>query len=276
MDTIQKVKLSIYGALGVILLIAGIAINPLVTIGTGERGVVLAFGAFKGEVMDPGLHFRTPFVEDVVEINVQTQKIERETIAYSKDLQQVTVKLALNYALEAAQVGTLYQNIGLSFESKIIEPSIEESVKQAVSKFTAEELISRRGEVKEEIKAALKARLQTSNIVAQEFSITDFSFSDQYEAAVEAKQVAEQRAKEQINITLQEGEKKKQEILKAEALAEKTRLEATALANQANAENLVKKLEAEALLKAAEKWNGVLPTQMIPGGSVPFLNLNLR
>lgn len=268
------VKYILIGGVVILSIFFFLAINPLVQIGAGERGIVLNFGAFEGAIMQPGLHWRTPIAQSVVQIDIQTQKTEAETIAYSKDLQQVTVRLALNYALDSQQVGELYKSIGLGFESKIIAPSIEESVKQAVSKFTAEELISRREEVKDEIKTALRNRLAVSYILTQDFSITDFSFSDQYESAVEAKQVAEQRAKEQINITKQEEEKKKQEILKAEALSEKTRLEATALSNQANATNLVEKLKAESMLEAAKRWNGQLPTTMVPGGALPLLNLN--
>lgn len=103
-------------------------------------------------------------------------------------------------------------------------------------------------------------------------TITNIDFDDQYESAIKNKQVQEQQALAQINITKQEDEKKKQEILKAEALAEKTRLEAVAL-QSAQGEKLIDKLYAEAALESAKKWNGVLPTQMIPGATLPFIQV---
>lgn len=266
-------RLITVGIFAFIAIIALIIINPLVTIGAGERGVVLTWSAWNGEVMDSGLHWRTPFAQKVVEINVQTQKDEVTASAASKDLQTVTAVVALNYHVDPSKVGELYTSIGLDYSSRIIAPAIQEAVKAATAKYTATELITQREGVKEAAKTLLRERLQKSYIIVDDISFANFDFSESFNAAIEAKQVAEQERARQENITKQEEEKKKQEILKAQAIAEKSRLEAEALSVAVSADALIRKVEAEAKLEAARKWNGVLPTQMIPNGTVPFIDV---
>ncbi|MFH0928307.1 MAG: prohibitin family protein [bacterium] len=257
----MKNNLKILGVVLVVLIFL-VALTPVTIVNAGDRGVVLVWSAFTGKVLEPGIHFRMPIVERIVHIDVQTQKIEQPTVAYSKDMQQVNTKLALNYHPDVLQVGRLYQDIGLEYEDRIVKPAIEEAVKQATANFTAEELISRRAEVKDKIKLALVERLTPRFMVIDEFSITDFSFSDQFEAAVEAKQVAEQQALKAKNdldrITIEA----QQSIETAKAQAESIRIQANALAQNKELINL----------KAVEKWNGVLPVYML-SGAMPFLNI---
>jgi regulator of protease activity HflC (stomatin/prohibitin superfamily) len=257
----------------VVALIFFAMINPFTTIGAGARGVVLTWSAFEGEVLDPGLHWITPFAQRVIEIDVQTQKDEVTATAASKDLQTVTAVVALNYHIDPSNVGKLYQSIGLDYSSRIIAPAIQEAVKATTAKYTAVELITNRQMVKEEARSILAERLIKTYIVVDDVSFANFDFSPAFNAAIEAKQVAEQETRRQENLTKQEEEKKKQEILKAQALAEKSRLEAQALSVAVSADALIRKLEAEAKLEAAKRWNGQLPTTMVPGGAVPFLNL---
>lgn len=230
-----------------------------------HRGVVLHWGAVQDGILNEGIHWVTPVADDVEKINVQTQKIETETLSYSKDVQTVTVKLALNYHVKPELVGKMWQEVGKDFQSRLIDPATQESVKSAVAKFTAQELIEQRPKVKDEIKTELLMRMNTYFVV-DEFSITDFSFSDQYEAAVEAKQVAQQKALEQENITKQIEEQAKQRVTSATAEAEAIKIQAEAITKQGGRDYVQ--------LKAIEKWNGLLPNQMIPGGTVPFLDLS--
>ena len=122
------------------------------TIGAGERGILLQFGAVKDKVFDEGLYFKIPFIQSVVKIDVKMQKDEVPASASSKDLQVVTSKIALNYHLDPDSVNTIWQEVGKNYNSRIIAPSIQEAVKSVTAKFTAEELITRREEVKEQIK----------------------------------------------------------------------------------------------------------------------------
>jgi regulator of protease activity HflC (stomatin/prohibitin superfamily) len=142
---------------------------------------------------------------------------------------------------------------------------VQESVKSATAKFTAQELIEQRPKVKDEVKVELLNRLNTYFVV-DEFSILDFSFSDQYEAAIESKQVAQQKAFEQENISKQVEEQAKQRVTNAKAEAEAIRIQAEAVTSQGGADYVK--------LKAIEKWNGSVPSTMVPGSTVPFLELN--
>ncbi|KKR19805.1 MAG: Bacterial HflC protein [Parcubacteria group bacterium GW2011_GWE2_39_37] len=146
-------------------------INPFVLIGAGQRGIVMNFGAVQDKIMNEGIHFRIPIVQSVEKINVQTTKMEVKAMAYSKDIQTVESQLALNYHLKADVSNKLWQEVGADYESRIVDPSIQESVKAVTAKFTAQELIEQRAKVKDEIKNELFNRL-SKYFVVDEFSIS--------------------------------------------------------------------------------------------------------
>jgi len=249
-----------------IIIILVFALNPLVVVDAGTRGVVLNWGAFQGQVLEPGLHFRVPFMQDVIKINIQTEKLVLpESIAYSHDLQVVTVASALTYNIDPKEVGLLYSEVGPSYEEKIITPSLEASVKQIYAQYTAEELLSKRGEVQSEIEDAFKKTIEGKHIVVQHYALVNESFSADFENAIEQKQIAEQSA------------------LKAKNDLDRIKIESEQRVTQANAEAQAIKIQAEAIqqqggaeyvqLQAIAKWDGRLPSQMLSGGTVPFLNI---
>ncbi|MBU1091721.1 prohibitin family protein, partial [Patescibacteria group bacterium] len=140
-------KFAKYIAIGLIAII--ILFGSFGTIGAGERGVLLQFGAVKDKIFDEGLYIKIPIIQDVVKIDVKIQKDEIPASASSKDLQIVTSKIALNYHLDPNSVNKIWQEIGKNYNTRIIAPSIQEAVKSVTAKFTAEELITKREEVKE-------------------------------------------------------------------------------------------------------------------------------
>ncbi|MBU4299461.1 prohibitin family protein [Patescibacteria group bacterium] len=232
------------------------------TIGAGERGVLLQFGAVQDKIFGEGLYFKIPFVHGVVKMDVKTQKDEIPASASSKDLQMVTSKIALNYHPAPDSVNNLWQEVGKNYNIRIIAPSIQEAVKATIAKFTAEELITRREEVKEQIKENLSKRLLENYIIVDGFNIIDFSFSEAFNIAIEAKVTAEQlklkaeRDLERIRI------EKEQKISEAEGKAKAIQIEAQALmANPKVVE-----------LRWIEKWDGKTPTYW--GQASPFVGLN--
>jgi regulator of protease activity HflC (stomatin/prohibitin superfamily) len=253
----------------IIIVVAAIFIfpivNPFVIIPAGERGVMLNWGAVSGTILDEGLHFRIPVYQQVVKIDVKTLKIETKTLAYSRDIQTVNASLALNYNVKAQSVNRLWQEVGKDFQSRLIDPAIQESVKAGVARFTAQELIEERPKVKDSIKEELLNRLSDYfNVV--EFSITDFSFSDEYEKAVESKQVSQQQALKAKNDLDRVKLEAEQRVAQAEAEAKAIQIQAEAITQQGGREYVN--------LKAVEKWDGKLPAQMIPDATLPFINLN--
>ena len=250
----------------VLLFIVGIIslliLNPLVQIGAGERGIVLTWGAYTGNVLEPGLHWRAPISQKVIQMDVQTQKEQVDVSAASKDLQNVSSTVALNFHLDPEKVGDLYRNIGLSYKERIIDPAIQEAMKSVTARYTAEELITHRQNVKDEAKVVLSERLNLDFIFVDDLSIVNFNFSESFNNAIEAKVTAEQTALAAKNKLEQVKFEAQQQIETAKASAESIRIQAEAL--QKN-QDLVK-------LKAVEKWNGVLPQYLLQS-AMPFLDV---
>ena len=250
----------------VLALMAFSVLNPIVRITAGQRGVVLQWGAVSDRILDEGIHWLMPIRDEVEKMDVKIQKEEKGATASSKDLQTVTSKVAINYHLDAKKVNTLWQEVGKYYSNRIIAPAIEEFVKKTTAKYTAEQLITKREDVKADLKMALVENLSKNNIIVDDIFITDFQFSDKFNQAVEAKVTAEQRALESKNKLEQVKFEAEQKIAKAKADAESIRIQAQAITQQGGKDYVQ--------LQAIEKWDGKLPTQMIPNGTVPFLDLS--
>jgi regulator of protease activity HflC (stomatin/prohibitin superfamily) len=260
----NKNKLAIYIAIFVAVIVIFLIINPFVMISAGHRGVVLEWGAVSNKVLGEGIHFIVPVYQRVVEMDVQIQKMELEIDSYSKDIQSVKSVIALNFNLKPELVNILYQEVGVNYQNNIIDPAIQESLKAATAKFTAQELIEQRPKVKDEITVELNARLN-KYFTVKEFSITDFAFSEEYERAVESKQVAQQKALQAENDLKRIEIEAEQRIAEATAEAEAIRIQAESVSKQGGADYVK--------LKAVEKWNGVMPTHMLPNSTLPFIEL---
>ena len=164
------------------------------TVGAGERGVKLRFSAVTGTVLDEGLYFLIPFAERVVTMSVQIEKYEASADAASKDLQSVSTTVAVNYHLNPETVDSVYQEFRDEYRMRIIEPSIQEAVKSAIAVYTAEELITKRPQVRDDIKANVKEKMEPNGIILDELNIVNFSFSKSFNIAIEKKVTAEQEA----------------------------------------------------------------------------------
>lgn len=236
------------------------------TIGAGQRGVHTRFGGVTGKVMQEGLYFKIPFIEGVISMNVRIQKEEVKSPSASKDLQEISLAIALNYHLKADKVAEVYQSVGKNYKSVLIIPAIEESVKASTAQFTAEELITKRQEVGNKIRLLLLERLEGRGISVDEFSIVDLSFSAAFNRAIEAKVTAEQDALTAQNKLEQVKFEAEQKVVKAQAEAESIRIQAQAIQNQGGKDYVQ--------LQAIGKWNGILPIYFLSDGVIPFLNLN--
>ena len=232
------------------------------TVGAGERGVLLQFGAVQDRVLGEGLYIKIPFVQSVVKMDVRIQKDEINASAASKDLQIVTSRIALNYHIDPDQVNKIWQEVGKNYNTRIIAPSIQEAVKAESAKFTAEELIIKREEVKEQIKANLSKRLLERSIIVDEFNIIEFQFSDAFNEAIEAKVTAEQlklKADRDLERIVIEAEQK---VADARGKAEALRIEAVALRQNPQVVEL----------RWIEKWDGKVPLYW--GEASPFIGIN--
>ncbi len=264
-------------AVGIILLIiiGVVATASVKIVDAGNRGVLLHWNAVDLDQppLDEGLHFVVPFQDDVINIEVRTLKYEQETRSASKDLQTVETTVTVNYYPDREAVHRLYKNLGLDYENRVIQPAIEETVKQVTANYNAEELITKRPLVKDDIESSIRERLNKFEIVTEVISITDFEFSPLFAQAIESKVEAEQKAlKAQNDLRRIEVEAKQREanaigLANANIAEARGEAEAIAIINKALAENpnYLEWLKTQA-------WDGKLPLVVGEGGT-PFIQI---
>lgn len=250
----------VLGISAIIVFILLLALSPFTIIGAGQRGVVVRFGHVSDKVLSEGFHIIHP-LDNVQEFSVQTIKYETTAGAASKDLQSVTATIAVNYNLLSDSVDDLYKNVKGDYEANILSPAILDSVKAVTAQYTAEELITKRAEVSENMETLLRERTGQYATIST-ISIVNFEFSRSFNEAIEAKVTAEQEALAAKNKLEQTKYEAEQSIVKAQAEAESIRIQAQALAGNTD---LVE-------LEAVRRWNGVLPSYVL-GDAVPFINL---
>lgn len=261
---LQRVRQLAYliGALIVIYLLAPFSIVP-----SGYRGVITTFGKPSEEVYGEGLTLRWPLIQRMHLVNVSIQKGEGEGNAASRDLQSVHTKVAINYHIDPKRAVYVFRELRNEPGERIIVPSVHEAVKAVTANFTAEELIARRAEVRNNIVANLQTRMNRHGIVVDEFSIVDFRFSKTFDEAIEAKTTADQ-------LKMKADRDLERMVVEARQKVERAKAEAASLALQRQevTPELLRLREIENQAKAIEKWDGQLP-QTVAGGAVPFIDI---
>jgi regulator of protease activity HflC (stomatin/prohibitin superfamily) len=257
--------------LGLALLATAWLLWPFAIVPVGHRGVMTTLGKPSEEVYGEGIHLRLPLIQTLHTMDVRVARSEGEGEAASKDLQAVRVKVILNYHLDPASAVWAFRDIAPStpeVAQRIIEPARPEAFKAVTARFTAEELVTRRNEVSEQIAGQLRVKLARHGLVLDEFSIANFAFSPSFTSAIEAKVNAEQKKLEADRDLLRIQVEAEQRIVSARAEAEALRLqrqEVTPLLLE------LRRTENERL--AVGKWNGQLPTTTLGAGAVPFIRL---
>lgn len=251
--------LKIVGVLVVVIIITIFA--SITTVGTGQVGVKTRFGKVQDEVIHEGLNIKVPFIERIVKIDCKTKKIEEEAESSTKDMQDVSAKIVVNYNVNPETANKLYREVGKKYEEIIIEPAMQESIKSAMAQFTAEELITKRTEVSNKIQETLIGKIAEKGFTVTGFNITNLNFSDEYNKAIEDKAV------------------KKQEVETAKAELEKQQIENKKKIENAKAEAEVMRQQNSEItentlrLKMLEKWNGQLPTTMLKDNVSSLFNV---
>ncbi|MCL2367505.1 MAG: prohibitin family protein [Oscillospiraceae bacterium] len=253
----RAVALVIIGIVLVILVLSSFVVVP-----AGHTGVRVTMGRVVGHERE-GLVFTPPFIQNVVLMDNRIQALEMVTEAVTRDLQAVRMVYTVNYSLNADMAGNVFREIGMGFESILIRPTVEETVKDITARYTIEELITQRARVSTDIAAALQATLSTHGFTFERFNIVDFAFSAEFSNAIEQVRIAEQNA------------------LRAYQDLERSRHEAEAERVMARAQADVLRYQAAELTDTnlmamwIERWNGVLPTVMTGEGGGMLLNFNL-
>jgi regulator of protease activity HflC (stomatin/prohibitin superfamily) len=296
----------IVGSVFVGIIALSLLLGSFFTVDQGEMAVITRFGAVV-DVAGPGLHGKLPWISHVERLSVRTEsrtwireidgnKVNDSTLqSYSHDQQSASISIKVTYRLKTDPVSvqemySTYRHLD-TFADRVIIPRTAQGVKTVFGQYTAARVIQERAkfniDVDAEVRRAIEGGLEgkTSPVVIEAVTISNIDFSDAYEHAIEQRMKAEVEVA-QVAQNL-ERERKTAEIVvvqakaKADAQLAEARAQAEATRIQGEAEAKAIRARSEALqsnpalvsLTLAEKWNGVLPTTMVPGGSVPFIGV---
>jgi prohibitin 2 len=229
----------------------------------GHRGVKITLGKVSPEPLEEGLHFMIPLLQRITQLDIRTLRWADMTQSYTKDVQQADVSFTLTYSLDPAYTVEMYRTVGADWSEKLIGQVVFEELKRELGQHEAVTLIATRDQAARAIEAGVRAKLLDRHVVVSGLQITNIDYTKQFEDSVEAKVIAQQRAIEEQNRTVQIQQQANQKVISATAEAESMRIRANAL--EANP-RLVE-------WEAVQKWDGKLPQYQL-GGATPFINLS--
>lgn len=224
-----------------------ILVNCFTVVKPGHSGVVVTLGSVDDTVLEEGIHFKIPFITQIIQVDNRVVKTEVDAISASKDLQTVSSTIAINYRVSTTASASLYQNVGLDFDNVIVKPAIQECVKAVSANFTAEELITNRQMISSQMEEAILQKISPFGLNIEVFNIINFDFSDEFNRAIEEKQTAQQNALKAEQDLVRIKVEAEQTIEQARAEAEAYRLK-----NEQITENVI-------LMEFINKWNGEMP-----------------
>lgn len=271
-DDKKKRNLIVSGVIAVIIALC-LALS-ITVIPAGHTGVITTFGKVSTTVLEEGLHLKAPW-QKVTKIDNRIVKLTVDTDGSTKDLQQVNTELAVNYRVDSTKSYYILKNVGRTYEDTLVTPATNEVLKAVMAKYSAEECITNRASLSNEVIESINNKLNKQGIFVEDINIVNFNFSKELNAAIEAKQVAEQNKlkaeteKEQTIIEAQAAAEKKTIAAKAEAEATLIEAKAEAEANQLLNKSLSNKVIN---YEAVQKWNGELPK--VSGSNGTFINFS--
>ncbi len=241
----------------IVAVVAVLGLSSFTVVKAGHSGVIVNLGKVSDTVLEEGLHFKIPFVSEIVQVDNRVMKTEVESNAASKDLQTISSKVSINYRVNRSSSADIYKNVGSDFTNVIVNPAIQECVKSVAAKYTAEQLITNRAAVSTEMEDAISQKINPYGLSIEVFNIVNFDFSEEFNKAIEAKQTAQQEA------------------LKAEQDLARIKVEAEQTIEKAKAEAEAFKLKNDQLtekiimMEFVDKWDGKMPS-VASGSSAMF------
>lgn len=268
---ITNIKRGLVGLFAFFVLMGSYAIVP-----PGHRGIVIHMGKTSDVVLEEGFTLKMPFITTVKSVSTRIQETSIQTEAASRDMQTVHTVLSINWHISPDKVNTVFKRIGESevIENNIIQKQVSEVLKAATALMSAEEILSRRNELKLRIDNDLIQKLAGFDLSVDNVNLADFKFEPEFNKAVEAKQIAEQQAKQAEYVAQKAEVDARAEVNTAKGIASATLIKAKAEA-ESNALKL-KTLTPELIrYETIQRWNGQLPQVQSGNGSGTLFNVNL-
>lgn len=272
---------------GVVVVLLGVLVSfCAASVPTGYTGILTTFGKVENTTLEAGFHLKSPF-QKVVLMDNREQRNAFDAMAFSADIQQVSIVGSINYNIDKSTAMTLYKEVGTNYSSTLITPRLLEMTKSVFSQYSAEDLVANRSNLSTKIKETLASEMSRYGINIIAISIEDIDFTDAFTNAVEDKQVAEQtklrvETEQAQQTSVAKAEAERNEIAAeaaanvakinadADAYAVKARAEAEAEANTKIAASLTDELIA---YQKIEKWDGSVPQVQAGEGMYPIVNL---
>lgn len=283
MNPMLNLKSIVGGLLAVLLLIA--LMGSWYTVNETERGVLLRNGALVG-VVEPGLSFKIPLIETVKQISVQSNATTYQGLqAYSKDQQTATLNVSVSWHVVPAEVGKVYMQYqdldGLV--SRLISRQVPTQVENVFGQYNAVSAVQNRGKFVADVTKAIRDSV-TGPVVIDGVQVENIDFSDDYERSIALRMKAEvevktreqmlatEQVEAQIVVTRAQADADSK-VAQAKADAEATRLRGSAEADAIKAKTLALSSNPMLIeLTKAERWDGKLPTTVLPNGTLPFID----
>jgi regulator of protease activity HflC (stomatin/prohibitin superfamily) len=270
-------------AIGAVIVVAGLS-APFVEVPAGNVGVVTNFGSVQSGTLEPGLHIVIPIVQHVAIIDTRVQPHQFQEIdAASAEYQTVKLTGVMNYHVDGQYASDLYQRVGTDFASKVIDPAFNDFIKTVVPAYKVDQILGARDEIRSKAKDALAANLAQYHIIVDDIYIANIAFSDEFQAAIEAKQVAQQQVQTEQQILAQKKIQADQAVAQAQGqadsnvkLAEGQAAATVALANgQATANKALAASLSDQILQYQyiQKLADKITVMLVPSGNASIFDL---
>jgi regulator of protease activity HflC (stomatin/prohibitin superfamily) len=279
-------RLPLLGGIGIIVIVVAILLfGAWYTVDQGMRGVILRNGAVIG-VAEPGWGFKMPIIDRVVQLSVRTEKASYKDVqSYSKDIQAADLLLSVNYRIDAGRVAEIYSDLGPGYVDSILTPAVLNAVKIVFGRYIAVSIVGERGKLTADMVEAIRSAVLDRGIIVESVQLENVDFSSAYEQSIEARMQAEvEVARYQQNLAREKIEAdiaRTKALGAADAVRAAAQAEADAIRLRGDAEAAAIRARGDALkdnpniieLTQAERWNGALPTTMVPEATLPFLSI---
>ena len=260
------------GFIGAVIVVIGLA-GPFVEVPAGNVGVVTNFGSVQTVTLEPGLHIVVPIYQRVTNVDTRVQPHEFQEIdAASRELQTVKLTGVMNYHIDGQYASDLFQRVGTDFAAKIIDPAFNDFIKTVVPDYSVNDILAKRDEIRSLAKTQLAANLSQYHIVVDDIYIANIAFSDSFQQAIEAKQVAQQQVQTEQQILAQKQIQAQQAVAAAKGQADAT---VTLADGQAKANDLLSKSLTDQILQYQyiQKLTDKIQVMLVPSGNASIFDL---